>query len=337
MAIVGLGRDVTHRVAASLGLVLPSLAIGIGVAIGSGVFAPPKANAADQSDPTGEVESRLLAYLRAFNSGDAAKVVPFWAKKAVSLDEETGERIEGRKAIAEQFRVFFANQPDARLTGRIDSVRLLRPDVAIAEGAATLFTADAEPTPSAFTAVMVKEAGAWVIESSAERELPSPSTPSEALRELEWLVGDWHDETEGVDVNTTVRWSANRVFLIRSFKAEYGDGAAFEGTQVIGWDPRAKRHRTWTFNSDGSFGEGVMSRSGDDWLIRLSHTLGDGSVAAGTHVLTRVDADTMRVQKIGQTVAGVPVESGEAITVVRVTASTPNNSADTTTDAGAAP
>ncbi|MEO1065693.1 MAG: SgcJ/EcaC family oxidoreductase, partial [Actinomycetota bacterium] len=149
--------------------------------------------------------------------GFAAAVAAFWSDDATSENEETGERVSGREALQAEFAEFFAASPGARLTAEVDEVRLVRPDVAIAEGSAVLFLPDAEPTESAFTAVLVKDDGRWLIESSHERDLPSPSTPSAALADLEWLIGDWKDDTEGADVAPTVRWSPNRAFLVRKF------------------------------------------------------------------------------------------------------------------------
>lgn len=262
------------------------------------------------------VASRLADYLDAFNSGDAEAVGSFWAPEAVWLDEATGEQATGRDAVVAGFRELFAETPGARLGGRVDQVRTLRPEVAIAEGTVTFFSPGAEPTPSAFTAVLVLEEGEWLIESSQERPLPNPS-PGEALQSLEWLIGEWRDETADVDVNTSVRWSMNRTFLLRSFRADFGDDTPFEGTQIIGWDPRAKQYRTWTFNSDGSFGEGSVSRNGDGWTVRLVHTRGDGSLSTETQTIERLDADTLRIERIGETAGGVPLAPGEPVTVVR--------------------
>jgi len=282
--------------------------------------APPAADGEAGAAETEAIRERLAAYLDAFNGGDAEAVGAFWADDAVSVDEDTGERVTGREAVVAGFRAFFEASPGARLTGDVREVRLLSPDVAIAEGTVTLFKPDAVPTPSAYTAVLVREDGEWLIESSYERALPSP-TPEAALEKLAWLVGDWRDQTDGAEVDTTVRWSPNRAFLVRSFRAEYDDGQTLQGTQVIGWDPRAKQYRTWTFNSDGSFGEGVASRSGEQWLLRTSHTQSDGSVSSETQALELVDDDTMRVERLGVSVDGVPAPAGEPVTVVRVGAS----------------
>lgn len=265
------------------------------------------------------IRTRLGEYLDVFNSGDADQLAGFWSTDAVSVDDSTGERVEGREAIAADFRSFFEQSPGARLTGSVDRLRLVSPDVAIAEGQVILSTPDAQPTPSAFTAVMVREGGEWVIESSQERDLPAPESSYEALQQLDWLVGEWRDQTEGVEVNTTVRWSRGEAFLIRSFRAAYQAGDVFEGTQVIGWDPRSKQFRTWTFNSDGSFGEGHVSQNGEAWLLRMSQVGADRALTAGTQIITRVDDDTLQVEQVGRSVDGVPVPAVDPVTVVRVT------------------
>lgn len=266
-----------------------------------------------------EIETRFDDYLSAFNAADPEQVASFWSDQAVSLNEETGERLTGRDAVRSDFAAFFERSPGARLTARIDEARLVRPEVAIVEGQATLYAPGDEPTVSAFTAVLVRTDGAWLIDSSHERDLPAPPTPREALRELEWLVGSWRDDVDGADVATSVRWSPNEAFLIRSFNVRYEADASYEGTQVIGWDPAGKQIRTWTFLSDGSFGQGVASRSGDDWLLKSTLTLPDGREYAGTQVVSRPDSDTMRIEKIGQTIDGEPLPASEPVTVVRVT------------------
>ncbi|MGD9854381.1 MAG: SgcJ/EcaC family oxidoreductase [Planctomycetaceae bacterium] len=262
------------------------------------------------------IREQLASYIEVFNRHDASAVGGRWAADGVSVDLETGERTTGREALVERFAAFFAKNPSARLIGRVDTVRLIRPDVALAEGTATLMTGD-EAIESVYSAVLVKEQDQWLISSSHERDVPSPPTSYDALRGLEWLVGTWQDQTDDVTVVTTARWSVNRAFLIRSFSAQFADGAGSEGTQVIGWDPLGKQIRTWTFNSDGSFAEGTAAKNGNEWMVKLSHVLSDGRLAAGTQVISRIDDDTITVQTIGQTVDGEPVPASEPVTVVR--------------------
>ena len=42
------------------------------------------------------------------------------------------------------------------------------------------------------------------------------------------------------------------------------------GTQRIGWDPVAGQFRSWDFDSQGGYSEGLWSRDGDRWIIKMS-------------------------------------------------------------------
>ncbi|MBX3437192.1 MAG: nuclear transport factor 2 family protein [Planctomycetaceae bacterium] len=280
------------------------------------------------------IRERLKNYLEAFNRRDAAVLVEFWTADGVSVAEETGERTEGRQKLQDEFASFFQESPDARLVGQATSLRLIRPDVAVIEGRTTLFVGEADPVESAFTAILVKEGDQWMISSSHERDLPAPNTAYDALKELEWLIGTWEDQSEEVQITTSIRWSPNRAFLIRSFSAQYGEDDSLQGTQVIGWDPLKRQIRTWTFHSDGSFGEGTASRDGDEWMLKLAQVLSDGRVAAATQIITRVDNDTLTVQTVGQTVEGEPVPASDPVTVVRTGGEEAVSSTNAPADAG---
>ena len=58
------------------------------------------------------------------------------------------------------------------------------------------------------------------------------------------------------------------------------------GMQVIAWDPAQETIRSWTYDSDGGFGEETWSQSGNRYTIRAKYTLPDGGTASALHVLT---------------------------------------------------
>jgi uncharacterized protein (TIGR02246 family) len=262
------------------------------------------------------IQQRLESYVEAFNKHDAAAVGKFWSPDGISVAEDSGQRIAGREALQKQFATFFEEAPGARLKGQITSISIVRPEVAMVEGQTTLFVAGSEPVVSTFSALLVKEGDEWLISHSHERDVPPPTSPQDALKDLEWLIGTWQDQSEDSQVITTVRWSPKRAFLVRSFTAQFADNE-LEGTQIIGWDPLNKQIRTWIFNSDGSFGQGTISKHDDDWLLKMWQILNDGRLAAATQVITRVDDDTMRVQVIGETVNGEPLPTSPPVTVIR--------------------
>jgi uncharacterized protein (TIGR02246 family) len=269
------------------------------------------------ADASEAIRATLKSYGEAFNKNDAQAVAAFWGAKAVYVDRASGERAEGRGAIQADFEKLFKEQRGVRLTATVGSVRFIKPDVAMVDGVATVFRSNEEPNEASFSAVLVKEGARWLIDSVTESDTPAPPSAGEALKELEFLVGQWRDKSEDVRVDTTVRWSDKRSFLVRSYTVERDDDT-HQGTQIIGWDPRGKRIRSWTFDSDGSFGEETWSKVDGDWVIKMTRTLADGGTASGAQVLAQKDDNTLTVQAIAREIDGEPAPSGNPVTVERV-------------------
>lgn len=270
------------------------------------------------SEQEAAIRERISSYVETFNAGDAEGLGGYWAADGVSVNQETGERTSGREALVEEMKTFFGENTGVRLTGQVDQMRLISPDVASIEGHTTLFVGDAAPVDSTFNAVLVRDNGQWLISSSHERSVPVPPSHQDALRELEWLVGDWQDDSEETLVRSRFRWSPSGVYLIRSFSAQFADDDMLEGTQIFGWDPVSRQIRTWTFASDGSFGQGTVVKTDDGWMLKKWQVLNDGRVASATRMMTRTDDDTLSVATIGHTVDGEPQPSAGPVTVVRV-------------------
>jgi uncharacterized protein (TIGR02246 family) len=274
----------------------------------------PEKKSADAAEP---IRKTLRAYAEAFNKNDAKTTAAFWAPKGVYVDRDTGERTEGREAIQADFAKLFKEHRGARLTANVTSVRFIKPDVAMVEGVSTVFRPGEDPNESSFSAVLVKEGTGWLIDSVQESDTPTPPTAAEALKDLAFLVGQWHDKTDGIRVEYTVRWSAKKSFLIRSYIVQREKEEEHQGTQVIGWDPRAKRIRSWSFDSDGSFGDETWSKVDGDWVVKMTRTLADGGASSGTQIISIKDDNTLTVQVVAREVDGEPAPAGEPVTVVR--------------------
>ena len=265
----------------------------------------------------GAVRRALAEYVDVFNQKAAEKVGAYWTEKGTHTDRETGERTEGRSAIQADMTRVFNEQADCRLSATIDRIKFVTPDVASVEGETTVVLSDAEPIISTYTAIVVHQGDKWLLDTVEEMPLPQPATSTDALKELEWLIGEWVDDSGDVKVSTTFRWTAGKAFLLRSFDVETKDGLAMTGTQVIGWDPRGKQIRSWSFNSDGSFGESTWSRNGDSWLSRSSQTMATGDIASGTYVLERIDDASFTMQLVGHEVNGEPQPAGATVKLLR--------------------
>jgi uncharacterized protein (TIGR02246 family) len=267
---------------------------------------------------TESVQASFEDYVQAFNRRDVSRLAARWTQQGVFVNETDQTRTVGRDAIARNLANLLDQQPDVTLGGRLDSVRFIRPDVVQVSGQAVTVRPDEEPSESKFTALLVREGEEWLFDSIQETSLPPPAKPYDQLQSLEFLVGHWVDDTGDVRVDTTIRWGANRTFLVRSYTIHREDEQLQQGTQVIGWDPREQRIRCWMFDSDGSFGEGNWLPGDDGWTVKITQTLADGSLAGGTQVITRVDDDTLTVQTVGREVEGESLPATEPVRVVRV-------------------
>jgi uncharacterized protein (TIGR02246 family) len=289
----------------------------IGVGLGTSVSRLSADDAAVE-----EVRQAARAYVDAFNRGVAAEAAQHWQEHAVHTDRETGERTEGRAAIQADLEATFQSRPGLRLQFEPARIRLIQPQVAQLEAVVTLVAPDEEPRPVQVSAIFVRQGDKWVIDSAEEMNLAQPETSYDALKTLEWLVGDWQDESDDVVATSTFGWSPNGAFLVRSYSTQSGEDDVTQGTEVIGWDPRLQQIRSWSFHSDGSFGEGFWSQSGDEWLIKSTQTLADGGVASGTYVVQQVDDRSMTVRLMGHEVNGEPQPAREPVRVVRAASAT---------------
>ena len=143
--------------------------------------------------------------------------------------------------------------------------------------------------------------------SAAQPAAPEVSVDAEQtspLEVLDWMVGTWVDQGEKSIVTTKCSWTKNRKFLTRSFRIMIEGQLSLEGTQFIGWDPIAKRIRSWNFDSEGGFGQGRWIRDGNKWLVKMSFVLASGERASSLNVITYVDQDTLRWQSIDREIAG---------------------------------
>jgi uncharacterized protein (TIGR02246 family) len=263
----------------------------------------------------------LQSYIEAFNKHDAKDLAALWMPNGIYVDRSTGERVEGREALESDFASTFKEKPSARLTGTLQSVRYIRPDVVSAEGETVEGPAEdnQQANKTSFSAIFVRQDGRWRIDSVQESDVPVAQTAASSLADLEWMLGHWVDKSNRARVDTTCRWSPRRAFLVRSFTIKTGqDDGATQGTEIIGWDPRTKQIRSWTFLSDGAFGQATWTKDGNSWTRKGSQTLSDGRVASGTQVISRVDPNTITVELIAKEIDGEPQPATDPVTVVRV-------------------
>ena len=271
--------------------------------------------------PIPQVRKLLTAVEEHLNRRDANGLASCWTAGGDFVGP-SGERVEGRHNIEKAFEELFAAQKDRKVKFQIASLRVAGDDLVLLDMVAQVKpgVTEGETEDSLLSLVVVKRIDRWLIESARETAT-SDASPARHLKVLEWMVGDWADRApstrDGLVVRSTCDWTANHAFLIRKFKVEGRSDIARLGTEIIGWDPQARRIRSWVFDSDGGFGENQWIRDGDRWLIRYTGIRPDGSEASATSILTVVDADTVTVQSKDRMARGERQPDVPVVTIKR--------------------
>jgi uncharacterized protein (TIGR02246 family) len=283
---------------------------------------------ADQAADEAAIRANAAKYVEAYNRRDSRTMASMWSPDAVYTDNSTGEGVIGREAIAKQLDHAFAGAEDAKLKVNIDSIEFVSPNVAIEKGSAEVSYSKSPTEKTEYSAVHVKRDGQWMLDRVSEVEIddkPPQAPPSnyEHLKELEWMIGSWIDEDENATVQTDCEWTKNRNFMTRSFAAVVRDHVARAGMQIVGWDPVAKRIRSWVFDSDGGYSEGTWNHKGDKWIVQQKGTLPDGGQTTSTNIVTRVDDNAFTWQAIDRQVDGEMLPNIQEIRIVRKPAQSP--------------
>ncbi|MCC6124043.1 MAG: hypothetical protein IT426_03705 [Pirellulales bacterium] len=253
------------------------------------------------------------SYSRTFASGNAEALSAHWKSDGEIVDAE-GMRTLGRAAIEKTFADFFANNRGSKITIELLSAKPEGEDVIVAEILPKIDPPISKSICQAGAmAVLVKDAGGkWLIEGVREKD-PLPASYGH-LKQLEWMVGDWAvnaKKAENVIFSVHCHWTENKSFLICMYTAKHLD-VVRHGTQVIGWDAKEKKIRSWMFDSNGGFAGGLWEKTGNRWKIDMSGLSPEGEIVKGTQILAAVDADTFSFEstnrsKGGEKTADVPL------------------------------
>ncbi|MBS0634031.1 MAG: DUF1579 family protein [Verrucomicrobia bacterium] len=121
---------------------------------------------------------------------------------------------------------------------------------------------------------------------------------------LNWLVGSWTNDDSDSRFMTKNQWDDYGNFLTQTFSLQINGQKDFFGRQIIGWDPKDERVRSWIFDSEGGFGEGSWNRDGDSWYVNVRYTLSDGSKASSTQIYERVDNNSYNFSSTNRDIDG---------------------------------
>jgi uncharacterized protein (TIGR02246 family) len=276
----------------------------------------PQTPAPDHSQDEKAIRQTAEEVVRAYNTADAKTLAALFSSDAEIVDHH-GNASQGRQAIEQEFAEVFADNPGGKIEIDVDSIRFVCPNVAIEDGTSTVQHAASEPAVHCrYTVIHVKEGGKWLMTSA--RDLPDEEPAAkEQLKQFEWLIGEWVDESEVALVQTNYRWADNNKFIVNEFTVQIEGRPALTGTMRIGWDPLRKHVRSWIFDSEGGFGDGLWARQGDEWVLTLSGVTRDGKVGSRTMVMTRLGKDRYSWEAHDCMVNGELLSDLDPVTVVR--------------------
>jgi uncharacterized protein (TIGR02246 family) len=263
------------------------------------------------------IRDAVDTFAQAFAKGDAKAIAGLFTENGEAVDPE-GEAIRGREALEGHYAARFAEIPNAKLEPGVESIKPLAPSVATVTGRSRVVGSDGSEVGGApYSATFIERDGKWLVASLRELPEDKPISPYERLKELEWLVGDWVEETDEAVVLTSIAWSGNKTYLLRSFDVRVKGKPALTGTQRIGWDPLTGQIKSWVFDDNGGYGEGLWSRAGDQWVVKATGVRPDGRVTTATQVLTYVDNDHLKWKSIDRTHGDEVSEDIDEVTMVR--------------------
>ncbi len=271
----------------------------------------------DREEDKKAISDAIQGYVEAMNKRDATAAAAFWSDSGVWIDPK-GEAVVGSAAIKDHLTKLFAGGDAPQIELLDVNVRFLSPLVATEEGDAVLHQTGELPEKATYIAIHVKTDNGWKLDSVRQTVIPAPDSHHEHLRELEWMIGSWVDESENASVETSCEWTKNKNFMLRTFKATLNGEVQLEGTQVVGWDAARRQIRSWIFDSDGGFGQGLWTREGNSWIIQQEFQLADGGLGTSNSRYTFVDANSFTYESFDRVIDGEALPDIEKITIKRV-------------------
>jgi len=250
-------------------------------------------------------------FVKAFAAGDAEAITNMCAEDCCLTDAE-GSQFNGRAEIKKMYEHNFQTFGLQPLTLAISKISFPAPDIGIEDGQATYTKSSSS---SRYSVVHVKRDGAWKMLRISEFSY-NPS-PSEALKSLNWMIGDWTLHGKNKNVYLKVHAINNGNFLALQFSDSEGTNVTPEQLQIIGWSLKTKDIVSWNFGHEGGFGYGHWRKDGDNWFIQTKGITRDESESVADYIVKHPDNDHFSWQSLGRAIDGVRLPNMEIVEATR--------------------
>ena len=270
-----------------------------------------------QAAASKKIKAAVQSYAAAFNARDAGQLADYWSPDGVYINRTTGRQVTGRDALAGEFKGLFEDKNAPKLALETESIEFISPNVALERGISTITDSEGEVSESRYRVVFVQRDGSWLIDRVTEDDIVVQSSNYGHLKGLEWMIGEWVDDSTGQTIRLACRWTSNQNYISRTFSVSNEGGVVSSGLQIIGWDPRQKRIRSWLFDSNGGHVAGVWTQRDDRWVVQSIATLADGGEGSFTSVFRPLDDGTYGWKKINRVIDGQLLPNLEEVIVQR--------------------
>lgn len=242
-------------------------------------------------------------FVTAYNGRDAAAIAALFTPQGeiTGTDDVT---LVGRQAIEEYYKDAFAENNAPQIALEASDVHMAAPGMAIENGMVHLTWAEAEPVRSIrYSVTHVKQTnGSWLMASS--RSISEVIQPSEQIKPLHWLIGEWTLESEeGLRMDMVLHLDDRGNYLLGEALVTDAEGGSNTTTLRIGWNPATTSVYWWTFDSEGGNSCGPWARRKDDWIVKSTGITADAEATCSSQTLAH-DGDTMVWIATHRTLAG---------------------------------
>ena len=205
-----------------------------------------RAQAADPATGSADEQSLRTAcegYEKVVNSGDVAAIVKCWTPDADYVND-SGETFKGRPALTKLFKDNLPSLKGKKFSFQTKSLRMIAPGVAVEDGIGSLTGDDEDQSQpvTRYTAVWTRSGNDWLISSVRDLgDLPADEKSAAPLKQLSWMVGDWHSDASEAQVEMSCAPALDGKFLKQKYEVKAKDGQSFSVVTLIGWDPAAAK------------------------------------------------------------------------------------------------
>lgn len=224
------------------------------------------------------------AFVKAHNEGNAEAISKLFIPEG-EIILSTGEIVSGRAEIQQFYSDLFSGEIRPRAALEAGSVRFVTPKLAIEDGTLHVTRPTGEVISHHYTSTQTQQDdGSWLT-ASIRDEIEDIAPASEKLLPLEWMIGDWIIEKNGLRTFLTFKWSDDGPFIDGKAVTEMAGEENTSSTYRIGWNNNRKNYVSWAFDSFGGHMTSQWTKNSSGWLLRASGVTADGEVNHSTQTI----------------------------------------------------